>query len=388
MKTSILLPILLVPLLAMFARAQLTIPGADGSDGVFAPTENTVVDLSLAATAAWNTPGNSNGVYDATQWAVVFKYTSVNIPAGVTVTFKGHPSGAPVVWLVSGDVVMNGFINLNAKAHNPVTPIQPPPGAYRGGFRYVGPLVPPGHGFGPGGGDSSRNVRHATPAGAVGVYGNSKLVPLIGGSGSASYGVSGAGAILIACGQEITLNGLIHARGTGYSGGSISINGAGGAIRLVAHRIMGSGNVHAISHTSNGRVRIQANQYLATLETLPPVVLETPGNPVQLWPEPAVDAFAKVVTVNGAAAPADPRAGMDLPGADLSLSSTNPVPVVIETRNLPIDSAVILRVIPRHGASFEIPASHTGGDQSLSTWTAMPLLPRGYNAMIVRATSP
>ena len=34
------------------ASAALTIPGADGSDGAFAPTANVAIDLSLAATAA------------------------------------------------------------------------------------------------------------------------------------------------------------------------------------------------------------------------------------------------------------------------------------------------------------------------------------------------
>jgi hypothetical protein len=33
-------------------------------------------------------------------------HASVNIPAGVTVTFKNHASHAPVVWLVQGGVTM------------------------------------------------------------------------------------------------------------------------------------------------------------------------------------------------------------------------------------------------------------------------------------------
>ena len=96
---------------ALTAHAQLSIP-SDGSDGAFNPTTNVEIDLGLATTALWNSPGSGNGVYDTEKWAVVFKYSSVNIPAGVTVTFKNHPSYAPVVWLVQGNVTIAGELNL------------------------------------------------------------------------------------------------------------------------------------------------------------------------------------------------------------------------------------------------------------------------------------
>ena len=72
------------------AFAQLTIPYADGSDGPLNLTNDTVIDLSQAVTGVWtNTSGNSGkGIYDPTQWAVVFKYSSVNIASGATVTFS------------------------------------------------------------------------------------------------------------------------------------------------------------------------------------------------------------------------------------------------------------------------------------------------------------
>ena len=61
-------------------QAQLTIPYADGSDGALNITANTVIDLSQAVTGVWtNTSGSpGNGIYDPTQWAVVFKYSSVS----------------------------------------------------------------------------------------------------------------------------------------------------------------------------------------------------------------------------------------------------------------------------------------------------------------------
>lgn len=64
------------------ALAQLNIP-SDGSDGVFAPTEDTIVDLSQAVTGRWDDNNSANagkGNYDKDKWAIVFKYSSVNIP--------------------------------------------------------------------------------------------------------------------------------------------------------------------------------------------------------------------------------------------------------------------------------------------------------------------
>jgi len=97
---------------------------SDGSDGAFNPTANVEVDLSQAVTGApgvwgepWLQPGTGTGVYDADKWAVVFKYSSVNIPSGVTVTFKNHASRAPVVWLVQGNTTIAGTVNLDGQAY-------------------------------------------------------------------------------------------------------------------------------------------------------------------------------------------------------------------------------------------------------------------------------
>jgi len=72
-----------LPALLLFGvatvQAALTIPGADGSDGSLHVTEDTVIDLSDAVAADWDTANGANagkGVYDAVKWAVVFKYAS------------------------------------------------------------------------------------------------------------------------------------------------------------------------------------------------------------------------------------------------------------------------------------------------------------------------
>ena len=138
MKTRL---ILIAAVFALAARAQALLPiPSDGSDGAFNPTSNIEIDLTQAVTGTWSNNNSANagkGIYDANKWAIVFKYSSVNIPLGVTVTFKNHDTHAPVVWLVSGNVTIAGTVNLNAGPRisdviGALTPAEPGPGGFRG----------------------------------------------------------------------------------------------------------------------------------------------------------------------------------------------------------------------------------------------------------------
>ncbi len=127
-------------MLAISCAVQaLDIPGANGTDGVFNPTKDVEIDLGLAAAGSWNGPNLSptNGVYDQTKWAIIFRYSRVEIPTNVTVTFKNHFSRAPVVWLVSGDVSIRGKVDISGRPlAGKLT--EPGPGGFRGGPAYGG----------------------------------------------------------------------------------------------------------------------------------------------------------------------------------------------------------------------------------------------------------
>jgi len=107
-------------------------------------------------TGSWDANNSANagkGIYDAAKWAVVFKYTSVTIDAGATLTFTNHASRAPVVWLVSGNVTIAGNVRLNgASAVASPGLAEPGPGGFRGGMSYFTPGVAGSAGLGPGGG--------------------------------------------------------------------------------------------------------------------------------------------------------------------------------------------------------------------------------------------
>ncbi len=369
---------------ALTAQAQLTIP-SDGSDGAFNPSTNVEIDLGLATTALWTAPGSGNGVYDAEKWAVVFKYSSVNIPTGVTVTFKNHPAYAPVVWLVQGNVTIAGTLSVAGKSGsllvpNVLLPTEPGPGGFRGG-----PKGPSGFGsgYGPGGGHA-----HAYSANYLSKYGNPQIIPLIGGSGGGGSGETGSGcsaggAILIASANTVSINGLIDALGVNsYQGSS-----TGGAIRIIANHVTGAGSLLAVTlDTPGGRIRVETTSFSPTIISNPETIGVPPANPPVIWP-PANAPTARVVSVDAVNAPIDPRAPL-IAGADVAIQNNAPVNIVIETQNFPIEGVVQLNIVPKFGARTTLNATRQSGDITSAIWRVQTTLPQGFVTLQARATQP
>ena len=416
-------------LISAASVSAITIP-SDGSDGAFAPAASVVVDLSQAATGAWNTPGTGNGVYDPAQWAVVFKYSSVNIPSGVTVTFTNHPSRAPVIWLVQGAVTINGTVALNGQTGHAGNVLrsfaEPGAGGFRGGRGADAQTLGAG-GMGPGGASYGAIANHAgsgggygtegglgaNGGGAVGIaYGNAGVFPLLGGSGGAGSadgangkgGGSGGGAILIATPGTITLNGQVQANGgagTAAGGGNrASGGGAGGGIRLIAEQIAGTGMLRALGGAGgsapgfavggNGGVgRIRLETFSNTLTDLgnPAYSMGTPEETPRIFRDPATPAI-RAVTLNGQNVPEDPRGEMSFPNTDVTLPQPGTATLVIQAANVPLDGEVIVRVVLRSGVTETYNAALTDGTVESSTWTAQVNIAGGYSTVQVHAKFP
>lgn len=270
--------------------------GSTGADGPLNPTVNTQLQLPPSG---------------------VFNFTTVNIPAGVTVTFQKNTSNTPVVILASGNVSVAGSINLNgsASAHtgsggdgnlgDDGLPGEGGTGGYSGGNGGRAGVAyesrSGGAGLGPGAGDKGSFERPtvnsayaAREGGAAGHngngatgqsstpvgqrYGSSLLLPLLGGSGGGggaggnkfmgSGGGGGGGAILIASSGTLSVTGSIYANGgaSGSTGGSPGCGGVGGAgsgggIRLVATRIEGNGTLSAVSGAIGGKCGVDTEGY-------------------------------------------------------------------------------------------------------------------------------
>ena len=410
-----LLGTFLVVLGTMPAQAAISVPGADGTDGALHITEDTVIDLSQAVTGTWdddNTANSGKGVYDAEKWAVVFKYTSVTVDEGTTLSFSNHPSRAPVVWLVSGDVTINGTVSLDGQYYQAAPAnSEPGPGGFRGGSGTYASGVWAGAGFGPGGGGRAGDAGYPGSYGTKGYgapspYGNQSLIPLIGGSGASSdpqthvSGGAGGGAILIACQSTITVDGILQSNGgSGYNYSSANTGGgSGGGIRLVADTLFGTGTVNALGgggwQTGGmGRIRIERINNENTLVVSPDASLvDLPiDTTATLWP-PDTAPSVKIIAIGGENSPANPRAEFGTAGADIVLPEVSTTQVVIETTHVEEASQVEVRLTPQFNATYT--AVNATVDTIVSTdplvirWTADIPVNIGYSAVQVKVVRP
>ncbi len=387
METQIKVALILTAAMPAFVPslfAQLDIP-SDGSDGALVISSNTVIDLSQAVTGNWadsNAAHAGNGIYDPNKWAVVFKYSSVDIASGAAVTFVNHPTHAPVVWLVSGNVTNNGTISLDGQTSslNWITPAEPGPGGFRGAT--LGMM-----GFGPGGGYQEFGD-YATGN----LYGNQQIVPLMGGSGGSisyfgsSYG--GGGAILIAASGTIAINGTVSANGyfqSGYGGS------AGGGIRLVAGQLLGSGAISVGG--SAGRIRLEATNTTGLNLRLTPAanpltILASPF-PLTIWPAanaPTVQVMTISNAVANLTAPIDPKAEVaGVGGDDLAIATTAPVTIGLQTSNFPTNGTVNVYIKSLVSGQTVLPASFVSGDANLAQWQLVTPWPWPLSHTVIQA---
>lgn len=274
----------------------------------------------------------------------VFNFTTVNVPAGYTLTFKNNVANTPVVMLAQGAVTIAGTISVSSPSQ------EPGPGGYRGGVM--------GHaGLGPGGGQvsDSRTVCDGRWVGPL------SLVPIVGGSGAAGCfgwpGSGGAGAILIASSTSITVTGAIVALPYGYQ---YMATGSGGAIRLVANSVVCSGTIHAYGG-GPGIIRLEAPSGALTFTgTANPAPVLSLINPQVL---PATVPSLSIVSIAGYPMPA--RTGTRYDIADIVLPNTHPDPidVVVSGVNIPVGSTVDVVFGTTTTASY-VPGTLTGTAES------------------------
>jgi len=264
----------------MKTLTQLTKPDVLGRRATVSVAVSTLVIavlvVELPKTAAQAFDSGSTGAYGALNITNdttldmppdgIFHCTTINILAGKTLRFKRNPLNTPVYLLATGDADINGVIDLSSSVYSGSSPGVSGPGGFDGG--YGGLSIPgyttPGDGNGPGRGTTQTYV-HAVFGQSYGsntnVYGNAWLSPLIGGSGGAGSagnpgagGGGGGGAILIASNSRISVLGVVICNGASGAG-----YGSGGAIRLVAPIVTGSGSLSALGGVGVGRIRVDCS---------------------------------------------------------------------------------------------------------------------------------
>ena len=288
----------------------------------------------------------------------IFNCTTITVAFGATLTFSKNSFNSPVYLLATGDVVINGTIDVSAIGRIGG------PGGFDGGYggMYFSTSPTAGDGYGPGGGKGSSGY-----GSFAGTYGNQLLVPLIGGSGGAGRdgspgldGGGGGGAVLIASNTKITVNGVVLSYGrtaVAYGG-----YGSGGAIRLVAPSVGGGGNLRACNidgfNGPFGRIRIDCPDIQA-YRALTMIGNASRGSRMMVFPAviPALD----IIAVAGNAIPEGTNSPVlfELPVG----ASTNQT-VLVQARNYTNDVPIRVLVTPENGPSgtFEATILQSSGN--------------------------
>lgn len=389
--------------LPVSSRAQVN-SGSNGSDGALNPTANLVIDMA----------DHPDGIYH---------YTSVNIPAGVTVSFIPNAGNRPVVWLVQGDCVIGGTVDVAGKNAVGATGGNGGPGGWRGGSG-VSPNPQPGEGPGGGRGDSLfqgpwyRNGDYSIAgsygtyanqgSSALSIYGNSFVMPLLGGSGGGGWiyshyanevgvgaygGGGGGGVILIVSSSSINLGGSINSSGgiwgggsSGPIGGTWGSGGSGGAVRLVTPVLSGTGAVNANGNSNggSGRIRVDALQstFSGTLvgsvtQGFQPIILPAAGQGIQL----------SIASIAGIAVSSNPSGVLVNPDVIIPAQQTNPIPIVVNCNNIPLNSEISVIVHPANGPDVQAVATNNTGTLAASTATVSLNMPRGGGIIYAKCVS-
>ncbi|MEM7165354.1 MAG: hypothetical protein AAF581_07820 [Planctomycetota bacterium] len=353
-----------------------------GSDG--SPPSSGLIDLAATTLEVdtfaelANVPGNGSGVYVKDAWLVVFRYTAVTLTGSLS--FAPHPSGAPVMWIVAGDVLLmpGSILDLRGEDCAQVSPgpwSQPGPGGFAGGQQAC-PGFGQASGLGPGGGPNPGG-----PAAGKGAeeFTEPGLPLLIGGSGGRGTeglpGAAGGGAICIAASGTITIDGAITARG-GSSCNSNATQGGGGAVKLLATNIAGSGEVDAqgggvASFVSRGRVHIGycgANTFTGCTEPAASVDLFAAATAPTLFPvQPPMLRVTQIESLSSGQVyllSDDPDAGLDTIEAPVAAGESL---IHVEGVNIPAGLSVEVRVTARQGLNTGSPFPVTNWNGSSGT---------------------
>jgi hypothetical protein len=369
--------------------------GSSGVNGAFSPTSDTSIVLPQDG---------------------ILNFSTLNIPAGVTVRISSNTANTPAYILVQGDAVIDGVIDISGVDGTSVA--SSPAGGFAGGLPQDGLG---GNGQGPGagrGGPNNSSGGNGASYGTIGapgssnsfanlapVYGSTTVQPLLGGSGggaSANSGTtpghrggSGGGAMLLAVGGTLTLTGSILAnggKGASYTGsGSGSYGGGGGSgggVRLIASTLVGSGSVDISGGVPGsgssgrnggtggiGRARFEADAFNFSGSVIPNLVATSAPLPVFASNLPSI----RITSVGGSNVPANPIGENDV---ILPSSIISPVTVEFAATDVPLGSIVELTISPVTGASSTVISSGLSGTIASSTDSVLADLPQGASILL------
>jgi hypothetical protein len=138
--------------------------------------------------------------------------------------------------------------------------------------------------------------------------------------------------------------------GTGYIDTSSSYGGGNGRVRFDSYFNNFGGSV-------NGAVFSQGSQF---------VVVPTAGSGTQLT----------ITSVAGVPVPASPTGLVTTPDVVLSAQQSNPISVVVQCSNVPLNTQITVTVRPANGPFVNATGYNSAGTQASSTATVSITMPR------------
>jgi len=316
----------------------------------------------------------------------VLHYKSISVPAGVTLKFIPNDDNTQVVLLATGDVLIDGVIDVSGSSAFKCDKNPP----YKGLDYCAGPGGPGGFssgmnkqdGNGPGGGTGK------TTTGLVSgfkTYGNAEWINLVGGSGSGAPSTNqansggGGGAITIASSGAIVVNGQILANGGGNHGG-------GGKVRLVAETITGNGKVETAggSNVAIGLIKLESHIITGGLAAN--------SNPAPFLGTPQVSVpYAANQRPSVAITKVDSKAPSGKPGQfppNLTLTRGKVINVEISTKFIPVNTVLMFRYNPTVGQATVVPTSAVAGTLENGTATVTFTINNNVNLGTLQAWAP
>jgi hypothetical protein len=241
------------------------------------------------------------------------------------------------------------------------------------------------------------------------IYGNIYQMPLLGGSGGGGgkdpYGAGGGGgAILIAVSGSLSVSGNISARGgNGYydwrdnngnwwqtgAGGA----GSGGAIRLIASTLTGSGSLDTgggsavyglhcgfyscgsyYNAAGNGRIRLEAlsDTFIGSTSGV-----TTRGYTGIIFLPTNQQPRLVITSIAGQPVSPNPTGSVATPDSLISSQQSNPVSIVVNCSNVPLNSDIVVEVRPANGTYVSAVGHNNSGTLASSTATVLLNMPRG-----------
>lgn len=386
-------------------QAQAFSSGSTGADGALdfsSATPGTTIEFNPASFNPPLDPERDN----------IYHFTTITIPTGVTVRLTAKFLDGPVYWLATGDVLINGTIDLSGGNGHLITnqplqriPSTPGAGGFAGGigghFSSTRPSSPQ-RGNGPAGGGPGSTCCESNGGGG-GFSGNRFLVPLVGGSGGGGGntggpdvwgggGGAGGGALLIASSTSINVNGHIAANG----GGGQNVNsccstgggGSGGAIQLVANRITGTGSLSARGGTNNvrsagggGFIRLEAfvNQFSQNFNGTGFAL----ASPSSLFLPSTAAPSVRAVRIAGIPVPTTLSGSFEVP--DVVINQGGAATVEIEAKFVPLGTVVKVHVFSENEGDQIVDSTPLQGTLAQATATASVVFPSGFSRGFVRA---